>query len=277
MAISGVSLLAATLVLVWIVTRDGAATESPTELSHIHGMGVNPSDSRLYVATHEGLFVLDDDGSVGLVGDGRQDTMGFTVAGRDHFLASGHPAPGGAGPSSLGLIESTDAGVTWEPVSLSGEADFHVLRYAHGSAYGIDALSGQLLVSEDLTTWEARNTEPLVDVVVNPMDPDSLLGTGPSGLLRSSDGGRTWEPVPAEPMVLLHWSNNGLLWGVGPNGEIYSNYDQGVTWEPAIASVGASPTAFTAAGDKLFLAADDGRILSSDDWGWNWQEAFRPV
>jgi hypothetical protein len=222
-AVAGASLLTAALVLVWIVTHDRAQSQSPAELSHVHGLGVNPADGLLYIATHHGLFVLDEGGAIDLVGEGRQDTMGFTVAGRDHFLASGHPAPGDDGPSSLGLIESTDAGATWEPVSLQGQADFHVLRYAHGIAYGIDALTGQLLVSEDLTSWETRSTEPLFDFAVNPMDPDSIFGTGPSGPLRSSDGGRTWEPVAAEPMVLLHWSNNGLLWGVGPNGEIYSN------------------------------------------------------
>ncbi|MFC3493377.1 hypothetical protein [Glycomyces rhizosphaerae] len=38
-----------------------------------------------------------------------------------------------------------------------------------------------------------------------------------------------------------------------------------------------APAAFTAAGDELFLATDDGRILTSDDRGCTWQEAFRPV
>ncbi|GAB3228654.1 hypothetical protein GCM10027447_21090 [Glycomyces halotolerans] len=66
------------------------------------------------------------------------------------------------------------------------------------------------------------------------------------------------------------------LWVVGPGGEIYKNYDQGLTWEPAIEAVGAAPTAFTVAGDELFLATDDGRILMSD-WGWAWREAFRPA
>lgn len=277
LAVAGVLLLAAASVLVWIVTHDGAESGSPTELSHIHGMGVNPADSRLYVATHDGLFVLGEDGRVGLVGGGAQDTVGFTVAGRDHFLASRHPASGEDGSSSLGLIESTDAGLTWESVSLQDQADFHVLRYAHGKAYGIDALTGRLLVSDDITRWEARGTEPLLDFAVNPIDPDFIIGTGPGGLLRSLDGGLTWEPVQAEPMVLLHWSNNGLLRGVGPNGEIYANFDQGATWEPAMETVGATPVAFTAAGDELFLATDDGRILKSDDWGWSWQETFRPA
>lgn len=277
LVVAGAALLAAALVLVWIVTHDGAQSESPTGLSHIHGMGVNPADSRLYVATHGGLFVLDEDGNAELVGEGRQDTMGFTLAGPDHFLASGHPAPDQDGPSSLGLIESTDAGVTWEPVSLSGQADFHVLRFAHGLVYGVDAASGQLLVSEDMATWEARSAQQLFDLAVDPTDPDSIVATAPDGMLRSGDGGRTWEPVVTAPIVLLHWSNNGLLWGVGPNGEIYKNEDRGLTWEPAIESLEVVPTAFTAAGDELFLATDDGRILTSDDWGWNWREAFRPA
>lgn len=277
LAFSAASLLAAALVLVWIVNHDDSGGGSPEVLSHIHGLAVNPSDQRLYVATHEGLFRLDEQGSVDRVGDGYQDTMGFTVAGPDHFLASGHPAPGEAGPSSLGLIESKDAGATWESVSLSGEADFHALRYAHGAVYGADASSGRLLVSADLTSWDERSSQALIDFAVNPMDPNSLMATGPSGLLRSGDGGRTWDPVAAEPMILLHWSNNGLLWGVGPNGEIYKNVDQGLTWEPAIESVGAAPTAFTAVGDELFVATDDGRILQSEDRGWTWQEAFRPA
>lgn len=27
---------------------------------HVHGLGVNPADNRLFVATHDGLFVVDD-------------------------------------------------------------------------------------------------------------------------------------------------------------------------------------------------------------------------
>jgi len=43
-----------------------------------------------------------------------------------------------------------------------------------------------------------------------------------------------------------------------------------------MASVGAAPTAFTASGDELFIVTEDGRILTSDDWGWSWEERFGP-
>ncbi len=62
--------------------------------------------------------------------------MGFTVVGPDHFLGSGHPDGRDDLPPFLGLIESTDAARTWEPVSLLGEADFHVLEASGRRVYG---------------------------------------------------------------------------------------------------------------------------------------------
>ncbi len=277
LAISGVSLLAAALIMVWLVNHEESEAEPSGVLSHIHGMAVNPSDELLYVATHEGLFVLGEDGTPTRVGQGRQDLMGFTLVGPDHFLASGHPAPADDGPSHLGLIESTDAGRTWEPVSLGGEADFHVLRYSHGKAYGVDSVSGQLLVSEDLVNWEPRGSQQLFDLAVHPIDPDAIVATGPSGTLGSNDGGRTWEPIATESMVFLDWTNSGALWGVGPGGDIFDNYDEGVTWRPAVGSAEATPTAFTVVGETMFLATDDGRILEGDDFGRTWREVHPPA
>lgn len=79
----------------------------------------------------------------------QQDFMGFTVAGPDRLLASGHPTPGQDLPAALGLIESRDGGRTWQPVSLLGQADFHVLRAAGERVYGFDPASGMLLASGD--------------------------------------------------------------------------------------------------------------------------------
>ncbi|MFJ3954758.1 hypothetical protein ACIPXV_32810 [Streptomyces libani] len=64
-------------------------------LSHIHGLGVDPADGQLYVATHGGVIAVADDGSSQRVSD-TADYMGFTVAGPKTFLGSGHPAEGSA-------------------------------------------------------------------------------------------------------------------------------------------------------------------------------------
>lgn len=47
---------------------------------HIHGLGINPSDDKLYVATHYGLYTVEQDQAPQRVGELSQDFMGFTVS-----------------------------------------------------------------------------------------------------------------------------------------------------------------------------------------------------
>jgi hypothetical protein len=81
----------------------------------------------VYVATHTGLFTIED-GTARRVGDRYHDLMGFTIAGPDDFLASGHPDLNDQtllkpeAPPLLGLVASDD-GQDWQPVSLLGEVD----------------------------------------------------------------------------------------------------------------------------------------------------------
>lgn len=150
------------------------------------------------MATHHGTFRLGNGKGVDRVGESYQDTMGFTVAGPDRFLGSGHPDVQGARqgqPARLGLVESTDAGVTWQRLSLSGEVDFHGLAFAHGRVYGWDATTGRFMVSTDRRSWDTRSTQPLAGFAVDPDDPDRVVGAGPQALLDSTDGGRTWRPL----------------------------------------------------------------------------------
>jgi hypothetical protein len=121
---------------------------------HVHGLGVNPRDGALFIATHTGLFRAPPGGQRATRVAGRyQDTMGFTVVGPDSFLGSGHPDLREKLPPFLGLIRSNDAGETWTPVSLVGKADFHILEALGKRLYGFGAdfqtRREQLLVSRD--------------------------------------------------------------------------------------------------------------------------------
>ncbi|MGH2838494.1 MAG: F510_1955 family glycosylhydrolase, partial [Thermoleophilaceae bacterium] len=69
----------------------GPGIEDPGPI-HVHGLGVNPADGALFIATHTGLYrAPDGELAAERVGDRYQDTMGFTVTGPDSFLGSGHP------------------------------------------------------------------------------------------------------------------------------------------------------------------------------------------
>lgn len=95
------SVAVAAAVLAAALTACGENADTPPEespasgvaVSHIHGLGIDPADGRLYVATHEGVIAVEDDGSTKRVSD-TADYMGFTVKGPSTFLGSGHPAPG---------------------------------------------------------------------------------------------------------------------------------------------------------------------------------------
>ena len=237
--------------------------------SHIHGLGVNPSDGALYVATHHGVFRLTDSGAA-RVGEGRQDTMGFTVIGPNEFLASGHPAPGEDGPRHLGLMHSDDAGRSWRVLSLGGDADFHLLRVSGGVVFGVDSITGALMATVDRTNWQTRSRIDVYDLAVDPDQPDILLAVTEQGVSRSSDGGHTWTPNGGPDVILLHWSPSGLL-AVAADGKLLRSTDSGVSWTPTGGRAPAAPAALTVHGDVVYLATRDGRVLRSGDAGVTWQ------
>ena len=243
------------------------AEESEVGMEHVHGLGVNPADGVLYAATHYGVFTVAEDGTTQRVGN-RQDTMGFTITGPNTFLGSGHPDVAVDDEPLLGLIESGDAGRTWTPLSLRGQADFHALQVAAGSVYGYDATSGTFMASSDRTSWERRSQLPMRDFTVDPEQPDAVLATTESGLVRSGDGGRTWSEVADAPplVVLARRGDVGELFGVDVLGTVHLSVDDGATWTSR-ASVGAPPEAMAVEGRTMHVAVRGGGILTSTDGG----------
>lgn len=258
--------------------QPNAATPTGTGLllsddivSHIHGLGVNPADDALIVATHSGLFrAAPGQRRAERLSELRQDTMGFTVVGADRFLGSGHPAVGAKQPPVLGLIESDDAGQSWNPLSLAGEADFHVLRAAGRRIYGVNSTDGALLVSGDGgRRWE-RSDPPgtVVDLAIDPNNPNRVVVSSDRGLARSDDAGRTWERLSGQLAGLLAWGSRLVL--VDANGRVYASTDGGSQFT-AVGDVGGQPAATATADGQLLVALHDNSVRSSDDGGRTWR------
>lgn len=249
---------------------------------HVHGLGINPEDGALFVATHTGLFRAGEgERRATRVADRFQDTMGFTVVGPDRFLGSGHPDGREGLPPFLGLIESRDAGRTWEPISLLGERDFHVLEASRGRVYGFgsdfDTGEAGLLVSDDGGgSWDERTPpEPLVSLAIDPQDPDRVVASGEQGLYLSSDAGRGWRPLDAGP-ALLAWPADGRLFAVAFDGNVARSGDAGRTWR-RVGQIGGEPAAFEGAdGEELYVALHDGTIKRSADGGASWSVRSTP-
>lgn len=248
---------------------------------HVHGLGVNPADGALFVATHTGLFRAPQ-GKMRArrVADRFQDTMGFTVTGPDRFLGSGHPDGREGLPPFLGLIRSTDAGRTWQPVSLLGERDFHVLEAAGPRVYGygsdFESRQASLLVSDDGgRSWEERTPpEPLLSLAIDPGDPDRVVASGEGGIHASTDAGQGWRPFGDTPGMLA-WPEQDALFLVGLDGSVARSSDAGRTWS-SVGRVDGQPAAFDSAGGDLYVALHDGTVVRSRDGGRSWQLRSRP-
>ncbi|WP_171113259.1 MULTISPECIES: F510_1955 family glycosylhydrolase [Streptomyces] len=253
----------------------GAEEPSPSgaaaAVSHIHGLGIDPADGRLYVATHKGVFAVDDDGSHKRVSD-TADYMGFTVAGPNTFLGSGHPAEGSDNHANRGLIKSTDAGKTWKTLSLGGEADFHALEYAHNTIYGYDSTNGMLRVSKDGKTWDERAQFAALDIAVSPNDPDVVLATTENGIAKSTDGGETFNEGTKPVLAFLSWAKPNALYGIDPGGGLHRSTDGGTTWKEAGTVPGGGPQALTAVDADRILAATQDGVYESRDGGKTFTE-----
>lgn len=265
----------ALVLLIWAIDRRGAAPgEQVSEhvgAGHVHGLGVNPRDGALFIATHTGLFRLEPaTKEAARTSDSHQDTMGFAVVGADHMIGSGHPDARTQLPPLLGLIESRDAGKTWTPISLLGSADFHALRVAGDAIVGYDATNQRIMASRDGgRTWQERRvSEPLIDLVAA-RSGLILIAATQTQLRRSSDGGRTWRGLSEAP-GLLAWPGADRLFLLTGDGRLRRSADQGRRWEH-VSEIGAQPTAFIASREAMYVALLDGSIQHSVDGGHTWE------
>ena len=233
-------------------STDAPRVEDPGPI-HVHGLGVNPEDGALFVATHTGLFRAGEgERKATRVADRFQDTMGFTVVGPNRFLGSGHPDGREGLPPFLGLIESRDAGRTWRPISLLGKRDFHVLEAAGKRVYGFgsdfETKQAALLVSDDGgRSWEEHAPpEGLISLAIDPEDRDRIVVSGETGLYSSSDAGRGWRPLDGEPALAIGKQLNDV-------GSRFTNREQEGRVEAQLAPAFAASNAWAAEKQSVTL------------------------
>jgi hypothetical protein len=258
----------------------GSATDAGP--IHVHGLGINPADNALFVATHTGLFRAPaGERKASRVADRYQDTMGFAVVGPNRFLGSGHPDLREKLPPFLGLIESGDAGGSWKPVSLQGTTDFHILKtrgqriYGYGSDF--KTRQPRFLTSTDGgRRWtRLRAPDALVSLVISPDDPRKLIASGERRAFYSGDSGRSWSALETPTVGLLAWNADGVFMA-DTRGRIWRSAQDAPSWK-VVGSVGGQPSAFEGTRpQELLVALHDGVIKRSVDGGRKWSIRSEP-
>ena len=192
-------------------------------ITHGHGLAVDVVDpNKLWIATHHGLLLLENEKDLYRVGKSKDDYMGLSVHPTDShvFFTSGHPSFGG----NLGFQKSEDNGATWKKISngANGPVDFHAMTVSPVNpnlVYGW--YQGSLQRSEDQgKTWEIVNRDLLpVYLVADAEDENIVYAATPQGqgVMVSNDKGASWVSLSPEleagavSVIAVHPKNSNIL------------------------------------------------------------------
>ena len=193
------------------------------------------SGVRVLVGTRKGAFVLSSDGK-----RERWDVSGPHFAGWEVYHVKGSPADPGrlyasqcSSWSGQVIQRSDDGGVTWEPA---------------GNQFAYDGVPGTHQWYDGTPhPWEfARvwHLEPSLD------DPETVYaGVEDAGLFRSTDGGQSWQELPA-----LRGHKSGPSWQPGAGGMCLHT----IILDPATPG-------------RMFAAISAAGAFRSDDAGQTWR------
>jgi photosystem II stability/assembly factor-like uncharacterized protein len=241
---------------------------------HLHSLGVTV-DGDLLLGLHGGLYRSDDGTVWELVGLEGQDAMVIASAQQPMFIA-GHEV----------FARSDDGGSTFaelRPADLPG-LDIHAFAQApvDGRVIYAFVMGHGLFASNDAgDTWEPRADLRVIPpdtfgLAVVGSDVDTLVVVGPeSGVLRSDDGGRSFNrvsEVPTWAVAVVPATPSGL-WALTGTGLARSD-DAGLTWQSTsgLEELDGQPLALAAGPAALWVATEDPRALyrSTDD-GATWE------
>jgi len=196
-------------------SQGNASIAALAKETHFHGIAVDAADStRIYLATHHGLYVTGIDGKAQLISEVR-DYMGFTAHPTDAtvLFAGGHPAGGG----NLGFIVSKDGGRSWTKLSdgIGGPVDFHQMDVSKADPRVVYGVYQSLQRSTDGgLTWEVVGPPPadIISLAASSIDANTIYAATQSGLQHSTDGGRTWKAESDRTATMVHVTRDGTVY-----------------------------------------------------------------
>jgi photosystem II stability/assembly factor-like uncharacterized protein len=172
-------------------------------------------------------------------------------------------------PNPIGLIRSTDNGLSWKAVSLVGKVDFHSLEGGGTDLYGTDSQSGKLLYSNDSgETWKSLGTKPFQDIAVSRDISGTAIALKDSQLFLTKNSFETSTKIKsALKFTQLEWRKSGLYALSGK--ALYKSTNLGKTWTKQSTLKGAP--GILSASDQLMMVTVGNEIYTSTNSGKNFK------
>ncbi|WP_216827884.1 F510_1955 family glycosylhydrolase [Alkalihalobacterium elongatum] len=214
--------------------------EKTEELSHIHGLEINPRNPESYlIATHHGIVEYEGPETAYYLGEMHDDFMGFSrVADTSYLMSSGHPVYSSDLPDPLGFMWSEDSGQSWEFRSLLGEYDFHALTASYQDDHHIlghaldfkNNFASFIFRSKDQGfNWDRIETNGLPlehhavhDLAFSPEDDSVIFAATVKGLYRSEDSGVNWTEISSGNVKGLAVLSNEMVYYFNETNEALS-------------------------------------------------------
>lgn len=264
-------------------TSDKTLTPA-SSFSHSHGIAVDTNDAtKVYIATHEGLYLIQNDKDLFQIGKTRDDLMGFSPhpTEANTFFSSGHSSRGG----NLGFQKTTDGGLTWSRLSdgLGGPVDFHGMTVSQVNpqiVYGFFGNKLQRSVDGGFSWEYAKGSVAPISLSSDPKSESIVHASTQNGVMISRDKGDTWQSISpqleggavsvfaVEPLSAYILTFSEKLGGIG------KSTDGGVSWQKIPETFGGEAVLYISysksATGTVYALTNKNSVYKSTDSGATW-------
>jgi len=265
--------LAAIGVIAFLVTRapgaPGQGAWARFDTQDVHSLAFVDDDAQhLLFGHHGGLEESRDGGRSWTSLPVRDDAMSLAAASDGSIVIAGHEV----------FIASRDGGATWAPITTDlPSLDIHGFTRdpADPARMWAYLATGGLWQSTDFgATWvRVREDNVLFPLAVGNATTTRLLGVDGSGLVTSTDGGKTWASLgtpPTFPMTSLTATADGTVVYAGSPDGLYRSGDGGRIWTKTAFAGAVFAIATLSEGLTVAVVSKETDFYRSPDGGGSW-------
>ena len=213
------------------VSADGGATWSDSASAPCladMAAATDSSTSDVYAGCSDGLW-RSTDGGVNFQPTGLTTNVSAVAVASGAVLAAGQHSPT--------IERSTDAGATWQTVSLGGSGVVNAIAVDPGNPDNVAVATslGVTMSTDAGATWSPLAGPDLRQIAFDTSDPTRLwaVSSAAPSLYESTDFGVSWSALPASPSAPSALATlRGVVY-VASGHTLFKSTDQGVTWQSA--------------------------------------------